>query len=297
MSLLQFSVLTTWYNRDELRLTLRENARWFERHSAEILVINCGGDTDYLRHLILESGATGVRQINIPNVSFNKCLALNIGIHCSRNPWIFTVDADLILQSDVLEESLPFLHPGSLVTMRWLHESLNMDDAKPAAAASATLDLGNDSFLESIYRTHTLEMNFRDGTSVSVPTYHYGKGRRGKGSRIGSGQLLVSKQDILAVGGYNSNIRQWGWEDYDIQIRLKKMLLLKHIEVGEAIHLTHGNEKRDLLSGQTQSQTDVMNFRYICSCYAAGNFKGTYLKDIEEWAHFATEDVVSMNLA
>jgi hypothetical protein len=32
-----------------------------------------------------------------------------------------------------------------------------------------------------------------------------------------------------------------------------------------------------------------MNFRYVCACYAAGDFAGTYLRDIDEWGLLTTE--------
>jgi hypothetical protein len=283
MPSLQFSILIPWSNRDELRFTLRENVHWLQRHDVEILLLNCGGNPGDLRHLILDSGATRVRQLNIPSPCFNKALALNIGIHSSHTHWLFALDADVILRSDILAESMPFLESGSFVTLRWLHESAYLDDTAQITAAAPSDNLNHESFLTSICKTHIVEMQFRDGTSVSIPTYRYGKGKR-----IGCGQLLVSKKDIAAIGGYNSNIRQWGWEDNDIQVRLKKVRALNHIELGDAVHVSHGDEKR-VLDGQSRSQTDLMNFRYVCACYAAGDFAGTYLRDIDEWGQLTTE--------
>src|ERR1700691_3221588 len=117
------SVLIPWYERDELRLTLAANAPVFAAHEAEILVINCGGSSSRLRDLIAASEATGVRQLDICTQSFNKSLALNIGLSYSRSDTVFTLDADVVLLCDFLAEAGTLADNRSFVTIEWVYES------------------------------------------------------------------------------------------------------------------------------------------------------------------------------
>ncbi len=283
----QFSIVIPWCNREELQFTLRENAHWFQHHDLEVLTVNCGGDANQLRQLVLNSGATRIRQISIPSASFNKCLALNIGILCSRAPWIFVLDGDIILKSDILKQSAPCLASGAYVTVRRVCESSLGD-----ASENVTLwngPLPTNSFIASIEKTTTLELHFHDGASVGLPTYRY---NLLDGSRLGCGLLLASRHDLIAVGGYNSNIELWGWEDNDIQFRLKKVREIHQVELGEVLHLSHGDEKRSL-NGESRSNANEMNFHYVCGRYALGDFAGTYSRDIEEWENRITQVIYS----
>ena len=232
----------------------------------------------HLRQLIVDSDASNVRLIDIPVSKFNKSLALNLGIYCSQAPSIFVLDADIMLRTDILTEAQPLLEDNSFVTVAKVLES----DLPPASAESiATLmrHLGNDSFVTSIVQSNAVTLCFRDGTSVSIPTF---KRYSIDGSRAGCGLLLVAKRHIVAIGGYNSALEHWGWEDNDVQLRLKRTLSLSEVEIGQAVHVTHGDDLRDL-SGRSSVQTSIANFLTTCSRYAKGDFEGTYRDDLMLW--------------
>src|SRR5689334_13630364 len=100
------SVVVPWSNRPELEVVLARNRVEFNSIQAEILVVNCGGDRSMLATAIKRSGCESIRRLDIPAVTFNKCLALNIGAHFSRGTVLFTLDADIILSPGFLEEAL-----------------------------------------------------------------------------------------------------------------------------------------------------------------------------------------------
>jgi hypothetical protein len=284
-----FSILIPWSNRPEVKTTLCENARWFRVHHAEVLILNCGGDSEQLRELLRNSGCTRVRQIDIPRSGFNKSLALNIGIHSSLATRLFVLDADVILKSDIFGEALPILENNAFVTVGRVYES-NLEPLAAESIGELTKCLATDSFVTSIVSTSIATLSFQDGTSVSVPTV-----RRHvmDGSRAGCGLLLAMKDHFIAVGGYNSALEYWGWEDNDIRLRLRRVLSLSDIELGEAMHISHGDGAR-ALDGRSPMQTNAANFYSACGYYSRGDFSGTYCQDLLQWRGRITESQVEL---
>jgi len=82
----------------------------------------------------------------------------------------------------------------------------------------------------------------------------------------------------LEIGGFNSELQTWGWEDDDVLVRLQYVLNLRRVQKGEALHLTHGDDRRAL--GGTRSQSDQLNFIRCCRNYNKGLFLGTYHADV-----------------
>ena len=95
------------------------------------------------------------------------------------------------------------------------------------------------------------------------------------GTRTGPGLVVVARKHFLAVGGFNSALTGWGFEDYDFQIRLQLMLGLKRRTFGRALHLSH-----ESVDGR---ETDWRNQQTCLENYGRGLFTGTYRADIERW--------------
>jgi hypothetical protein len=92
---------------------------------------------------------------------------------------------------------------------------------------------------------------------------------------------MLRKSDFLRVGGMNSELKGWGWEDLDLAIRLQLHLKRKHKQAWKAIHLTHSNASRNVLSNKYADEYQNAN---ICLAnYQMGDFSGTYIKDISYW--------------
>jgi hypothetical protein len=285
----KFSILIPWSNRPEVETTLRENAGWFRANQAEVLVLNCGGDSGQLCELLRNSRCAGIRQIDIPKSGFNKCLALNIGIHSSLARRLFVLDADVILKSDILAEALPILKSNAFVTVGRVYES-NLQPLAAESIGELTKCLATDSFVTSIVSASIATLSFRDGTNVSVPTV---RRHAMDGSRAGCGLLLAMKEHFIAVGGYNSALEYWGWEDNDIRLRLRRVLSLSDMELGEALHISHGDAARSL-DGRSPMQTNAANFYSACGYYSRGDFSGTYCQDIRQWYGRTTESQVEL---
>ena len=266
------SILIPWYERDELRLTLAANKPAFRASDAEILILNSGGSSQRLRDLIIASGLTGVRQLDITVPRFNKSLALNTGLCQARSDTIFVLDADVVLLDDI---PLQAMGERSFVTIAWVYESEPLEMNQPLTRTNGIL-----------------ELKFRDGSTVRHQLGH----RDSLGNtRAGPGLLLAKKRDLLDIDGYNSDLQTWGWEDDDVLIRLQYVLGRRRIQSGAALHLTHGDTRRALRGSRAES--GQRNFIRCCRNYNHGIFAGTYHSDIVDVAVNLKESCVESALS
>lgn len=257
-----FSVVVTCHQRPEIADTLRANAPLLERHGAEVTLVDCGPDPD-------EAPAAGdvpvsmLRHVVVPAPAFNSSLAKNIGAHSSAGRFLFFLDADIVLCSDVLAEARVVLaRRRCVLQVRTVRES-DPQDAGAVDGVSEVVD--------------TRELTFRDGRRARLRFI-----RSAEGTRCGSGLLLVRRRDFVAAGGFNSTLDGWGFEDLDLQIRLQAAAGLSLREVGTVLHLTHGDDKRNIRSGSRQAD-NTRNTRACFENYARGQYHGSYLADVERW--------------
>lgn len=256
------SIITTWCDRSELCQTLPLNLSLLHErdYDVEVLVINVGGNLRKLTTLFASIEDPILRLIDLPSDSFNKSLALNIAAFCSTRENIFMVDADVILNADVLCEMQDTLSAGTFVTIRTVIES------RPAPLESRLREM-----------VETTKYLCRDGKKASIE-YRAG----GDGSRCGPGLILVKKKDFISVGGFNSALEHWGFEDYDFQLRLQFELGLRRKTVGKVVHLSH-NPYSARSKMVKRSDSLPWNRAIAERNYSRGNFIGTYSQDLEKW--------------
>jgi hypothetical protein len=253
------SILIPWCERDEVRLTLAANAPLFRAHDAEIVVLNCGGSSRRLHGLIEASETTGVRQLDIPQPRFNKSLALNLGLAQARAELVFVLDTDVALLSPIPVDAVD---ESSVVTIEWTYESVAHSVKAPPSSRDPK-------------QPTTLQFAFRNGARVCHELSRFDEAAN---RRSGLGMLLARKSDLLKIEGYNSDLEGWGWEDDDVLVRLQYLLGLRRMQAGAALHLTHGDDRRNLRA--TRSQSDRRNFLKCCRNYNHGRFLGTYRLDL-----------------
>jgi hypothetical protein len=258
------SVVIPWRDRPELEVTLALNAHEFEAVGAEILVVNCAGDATALAAAVARSGCPRVRQIDIPALRFNKCLAQNLGVHLCSGGVVFLLDTDMVLDAGFLAAAAPLVSADYYVTVERVVE-------KEATAATP-------SYLVSMSQ-HT-EFTCRDGRVIRFEHEHL---YFDDNSRVGYGQVVLRREDFLAIGGMNAQLQGWGYEDQDLHLRLNAVRGLSPLRVGRATHLTHGDDKR-ALTGMNKSQSHKLNVAIGYDNYASGNFMGTYAEDVARWA-------------
>lgn len=265
------SVIITWCNRPEIETFLAHNGPEFNSVDAEVIVMNCSGDSEALAAAIKRSGYQGVRQIDIAMPKFNKCVAINLGVHLSHGQTIFMNDTDILLDSGFLKQAVSLVSASNYVTVERVVEKEGTE-ATP-------------SYL--MIMSQTTEFTCRDGR---IFRFENERIYLDDNSRVGYGLVVVRKEDFLAAGGMNSQLQGWGYEDQDLHLRLNAVHGLTVVRVGRATHMTHGDNKRDLV-GETKSESHRRNLAIGYDNYARGNFMGTYAADVAQWCERISERV------
>jgi predicted glycosyltransferase involved in capsule biosynthesis len=196
---------------------------------------------------------------------FNKSLCINIGIRVASTSIVSVMDADIIFSREYLEEIV-----SCLKSERCFVTSSQSEESAP-------VQFINSEYIETLQSEAYMHFRFRDGREVRLRTYN---AEMIKGRRAGPGLLTARKDDLCSVGGFNSNLVHWGWEDIDIQIRLMHVLGLERKEVGTVLHLSHSDDERNL--GSLSSSRDKslnLNMRKCIEAYNRGHFQGTYVTD------------------
>lgn len=264
------TVIIAWCNRDEIAVTLEKNGPEFRKVNAEVLLVNAGGSLAELHNLHRQHGWERVQILDAKLPAFNKSFALNIGVYCSSAPVILALDADVLITAGLLESALAQVEEHTFVTVEWMHESSVMSESGEANRIAG---------LNQANWVHFMEMKFADGTEKMVRTYRLNEFT---GSRSGTSLIFLRKEHFLEIGGYNSELRQWGWEDNDLHLRLLWSGKLRHVEMGHVVHLTHGDERRALM-GLSQQAALKQNLALCLKRYAQNQLQGTYASDVAEW--------------
>ncbi|MEX1367415.1 MAG: galactosyltransferase-related protein [Nannocystaceae bacterium] len=258
------SVIVPWCDRAEIVRTLDANAEIFERHDVEVVVVQCAGDAGWLAEALGRLGRP-VTWVDVPADGFNKALALNLGVHAARGDNLLFLDCDVILRDDFLPQALERLQHDRFVTVRRVFESAA--SSVPADAPRALGALANAVGLETA-----------DGHTVWIETNRV---RFDDGSRSGPGLIFVRREHFEAVDGMNSDLVGWGWEDLDLVARLQLAGIASRQELGEVVHLSHGNAAR---AGDSTHATEADNFSVCLANYRLGYHRGTYQDDVQTCA-------------
>ena len=257
-----YSVLIPWADRPVLEQTLVANASFFTRHGVEVIVVNAGGDRDALVALIERAAVPNVRAVDLPGVDFSRQLCLNIGALESRSDFLFMLDADIGLRSDVFAQALEHLRTGTrFVAVQRIYES------DPGHAIFENrLDL---TFLANVITTQ--EIVTHDGRrAVTCNDIVPGL------SNAGDGIVLLTRDAMVRAGGLNSDLLGYGNEDTDFQIRLQLHLGLERVGLGEVVHYTHDASRVDRVSWRRNYRASIENYR-------CGHYLGTLEQDGTAW--------------
>jgi len=262
------SVIIPWCDRPELEHTLVANAACFAAAGVEVVVVCCAGDEAWLS-AALARVPVPVTWVDVPADGFNKALALNLGAHAARGEHLFFLDADVLLHEELLPAALAQLAQGGFVTVDRVLES---------AAPPRCDDTGQSPVQAVQSLAYAVGLQTADGRTVWVETNRM---RFDDGSRSGPGLVLLRRADFVAVGGMNSDLVGWGWEDLDLVARLQLTGVAERRSLGQVTHLTHDDHRR---AGASTRDSERDNFAVCLANYRLGHLRGTYDDDVGECA-------------
>lgn len=284
----QYSVVIPWSDRPVLETTLARNRHLLERHDVETVIVNAGGSNANLTAIIERAAIPNVVAVNLPCAAFNRALCLNLGMEASSGEYLFFLDADIVMKSDVFAEAIDDLASGNrFVAVGRIFESTANTQINDLSRWNPDL---SDRLLSCVsHLVRTTELVSNEGRRA-VTRFQQSR----SGLRAGDGILLVKRSHLREVGGLNSCFRGWGYEDTDLQIRLQFMLGLERVEAGEVIHLSHDAALRDEIVWRRNRDAGLEN-------YGRGHYAGTLEQDIKQWSRAITvvwpQDGVGTELA
>lgn len=262
------SIIIPWFNRAELKEALPNIIANAEYVSGNVTIVNFNGD----REFIDEQVGNLKKKLKIIHVSkdsvFNKPAAQNIGAHYTNHDYLFFCDCDIYFQEPT--------------TLYHLFEKV-----KQHGKAFGTLEGVKETKLNArnasnlVMFGYQLNLKIADGTKVTIID---NEEDASDGTRQAPGILLVKRTDFELIGGYNSKLDGWGWEDQDMICRLSLSAKLQRISCGKAMHISHDDESRMLGYKNYHDRwysRDIM-FRRALANYDMNNFMGTFGVDVIE---------------
>jgi predicted glycosyltransferase involved in capsule biosynthesis len=252
------SVVIPWSNRPELYTTLSANEREFTASRAEVIIVSNLCDCRTLSR-ILKRSHPSVTLLQVKKKDFVKSACMNIGASVANSSLLFFLDADISLPQGFLKTFVGDLGRRVFRTVRHV-----TDDKVDHYVRAANEEV-------AIQRvTFNIRVAGREG-GATVPTARYDVNKH---TRNGIGLLLVRRTHFLEIGGMNSDLRGWGFEDVDVALRLAYLLKLKHQECGWVIH--HDDDRRATINRHV---SHARNMSLALASYMAGQFSGTYHHD------------------
>ncbi|MDM5175747.1 galactosyltransferase-related protein [Massilia sp. DJPM01] len=261
------SIVIAWRNRAELGATLAANLVVAAAWDAEFVVVNYGGDAAALDALLAPFEDAPVRLLELAADGFNKSRALNLGVHVARGEYLLLLDADVILTEFDVARAMAETDGGGWLTLGKVRESVPPRRQRGRIAEYAS----------------SLDIVLDDGRRARVDTKrHFFE----DGARSCPGIMFLRRADLLAIGGFNSLLVGWGWEDVDVHVRLGLALGRPASGLGEGVHLSHGDEQRFFI-GDSPGANNQRNQQICMGLYDAGQFEGSYAQDVAAFTYRA----------
>lgn len=254
------SIVVTWRDRAELRAALPGLVGTARELGGEVIVVNFGGS----RPMLSEQLGAWAAEVGLveagPREYFNKSCAQNLGAARAAGKLLFFCDCDIVLEPGTvahLAEQV-MVRPGTFGTLAGVRES----------------ELNSRGGQHIVCFGYELIIRTADGRQLRIKD---NEEDATDGSRQAPGLLLVRRSDFLAVNGYNSRLRGWGWEDQDMISRLTLGAGLERITSGHAVHLSHDDTARMRhyhIADRWESRDRM--FRQALANYDRADFRGTF---------------------
>jgi predicted glycosyltransferase involved in capsule biosynthesis len=193
-----------------------------------------------------------VRLIDFSKYPFHKSFYLNMGIEQSLGDIILISDADIIWNLATIEQ----LSDHSRQNVNQIVHVANVEESQPQNYA-----------LKRPRLTPIITQNAPQDFTLKIAADSLSS------ERPGCGLICTHRQTLLHLGGYNSDLKGWGWEDQDLLIRAQ-LLGYQIMKLGSVLHLSHPESLRNP-SGENPLLTRDLNIRRSCQAIARGKRQGS----------------------
>ena len=259
------SIVIPWRDRRELSQTILSFASISRAVEGEVIVVNFGGDPSALSEMLRGTGES-VRTTCVTGAPFfSKPRAQNIGASRSAYDLFLFCDCDVVVEPRLVRQFIDVLvhDQSSFVTLGEVVESVsNARGGRHISRFGYRLDVWTS-----------------DGRYLEIVDHEEDAS---SGVRQAPGILAVRREHFLQVGGFNSRLVGWGWEDQDMVARLTLGLGLRRVSTGRGIHISHGDDTRVAAYPiKNKWESRDRSFRNALANYDAADFMGSYLDDVE----------------
>ena len=268
------SVIIPWCDRPELVETLEHNSEAFLSLGAEVIIVNCGGDSKIIPMSKLKQLDAPISWLDLSSVKFNKCLANNYGVFSAKSESILLLDCDILLSKDTFRDMYTSLDDKTFVTVATVLETSENIHLEPSRFEISEV-------------THSIEFLLTDGRKTNVNTNTLNVRN---GARSGPGIIMFRREDYMSIEGMKSSLVGWGWDDIVLIVRLQLAAGKIRKEIGSVHHISQivSDPKP---KNKSKLEEETRNYLTCLSDYAVGDFSGTLKSDIAE-----NEIVKSLNI-
>jgi len=258
------SIIITHYNRlPHLQKMLKHNSSVFNELRVEVVIVDFPDNSSGLDGVLKEYSYLDIKLVNISG-RFNKSRGINIGVDQCFFEKIFLLDVDILINRSDLDEVINNVCFKKIIMIQKVEEI-----ERQAVKKSPILD----------NRTSFIQFSTIDNRLISVKKSHY---NYDEGYSQGTGLIALMKEEFIKIGGMDSEIVSWGWEDVDILIRHIFKFDSEIVELGSVKHLTHENNLRNIIR-QEKQQSELNNSITCIQKYEEGIFKGSFEKDVQDF--------------
>jgi hypothetical protein len=226
------SVVVPCYNRAAHLDRLLGSLTWsaVSPREFEVVVVNDGG-SDQVQSVAGSWRARGLDvtclDLRPPGPPRNNAKARNAGWKAARYPLIIQTDPEIVFVTDVLHHYRCAIRPGRFCSCGAFHQ-LTRESSLVLDAAGAPEGVGAEAYLAQAAGRPN-QVHSPDG----VGALH--------------GAFGVRRDDLAAAGGYDESFGEWGWEDRELLVTLRRDFGLERDLVAGVVlvHMWHPQQRGD----------------------------------------------------
>ncbi|MFK7964806.1 MAG: glycosyltransferase family 2 protein [Burkholderiaceae bacterium] len=241
---MRISVLVTTYNRPRALARVLHALQEQTQLPAEVVVADDGSgqDTAALIEQFRQRFPTPLIHAWQPDEGFRAGAVRNLAASKASGDWLHFLDGDCVPQMSFVERLVRLAEPGTMLA-----------GDRIMLSESLTRQVENDA--SPIHRwttTQWREAQRHGGINRMLPLRHWpfrlGRGLRSRDWRtFRTANAGISRQDFIAVNGFECDLKGWGFEDSEFAVRaLRAGCRIRSARLSLGVfHLWHKPESRD----------------------------------------------------